>query len=238
MPRGLPIDKVSESDVGGGERFTFEGIQVSLSFLNYLRGLAFLKKYVDTEKLLSFMEIGGGYGTLGEILLKAKPETFYINVDIPPVAAVSTYYLQQVFGNESVFTYADAVDQVIDLGALKSKYCAAVICPWQLPRLTGQVDAFVNFISFQEMEPHVVANYAKIVQQHISQVVLLRNSAAGKNIAATSGEIGVIKQTTTDDMVVFFDQFRLLGRDSLGCGFQGLDGMFRSEVLCFGRNLT
>jgi len=65
------ISMVSESDVGGpSENFIFQKKKYSHSFLNYLRGLVFLKRSARPKSLEKILEIGGGFGTLGEILLK------------------------------------------------------------------------------------------------------------------------------------------------------------------------
>lgn len=232
---GLPLD-VSESDIGGGERFEVEGRLYSRSFLNYLRGLTFLKKLTNTDDVRSILEIGGGYGTLGEILLKSRPDGFYVDVDIPPVAAVASYYLKQVFGEHAVLSYEQSRDmQVIDLDELRKSYRAVVLCAWQLPRVKGHVDVFANFISFQEMEPEVVANYVKVVQPLVRKAVLLRNSVRGKVVASKPGEIGVFEPTTTDHIIRNFDQFELLGRDSAIFGEENPRANFRSEVLCMQR---
>ena len=228
---GLALDDVSESDVGGGERFTFDGKSYSRPMLNYMRALNLFKREADSAKLTSILEIGGGYGTLGEILLKSVPNGFYVNVDIPPVAAVSTYYLQQVFGAENVLTYTDAREMdVIDLNALKSKYRAVVLCPWQLPKLTGQVDMFANFMSFQEMEPDVVSNYIKLVQPLTSDYVLVRNTAVGKKIAKKQGQVGVIEQVKSDFARREFDAFETLASDAFVYGEENETGSYRSEV--------
>lgn len=232
---GIDLD-VGESDVGGGERFEFDGKRYSRSFLNYLRGMEFLKRHVLTQDVSSILEIGGGYGSLGEILLKAREDGFYVNVDIPPVAAVSTYYLQQVFGEDAVLDYSRSRDmEELDLDELRTRYRAVVLCSWQLPRVKGMVDVFANFISFQEMEPHVMTNYVKLVQPLTEKHVLLRNSVKGKKVARKMNEMGVLEPTTTDRMVEAFNEFELLGRDSVAFGEASLDSTFRSEVLCLSR---
>jgi putative sugar O-methyltransferase len=233
---GMNLD-VSESEVGGGERFEFDGSRYSRSFLNYLRALTYLKKLADTEALSSILEIGGGYGTLGEILLKSRPHGLYVNVDIPPVAAVSSWYLKQVFGEDAVLGFAQSRQmKTLDLDALRNSFRAVVVCPWQLPALRGNVDLFANFMSFQEMEPEVVANYAALVQPLTRSYVLLRNSVEGKKVAARPGEVGVLKPTTTDATIGAFDQFRLLGRDSAVFGDENRRSGFRSQVLCMQRH--
>ncbi|MBW3568234.1 MAG: putative sugar O-methyltransferase [Proteobacteria bacterium] len=233
---GLRLN-VGESGFGGGERFEFDRKLYSKSFLNYLRGLTFLKKLTDTDNISSIMEIGGGYGTLGEILLKSRSDGFYLNVDIPPVAAVATRYLKQVFGDDAVLGYEQSRNmRAIDLDTLRGSYRALVLCPWQLPSVKGSVDMFANFISFQEMEPAVVANYVSLVQPMVRHAVLLRNSVKGKTMAKQPGEVGVLEPTTTDDIIRAFDQFRVLGRDSAVFGYESRNGNFRSEVICMERN--
>ena len=233
---GLPVNEVSESSVGGGERFTFDGKSYSRSMLNYLRAFNLFKREADSAKLGSILEIGGGYGTLGEILLKSNEDGFYVNVDIPPVAAISTYYLEQVFGKENVLSYSEsrALD-TIDLTALKKRYKAVVLCPWQLPKLTGQVDMFANFMSFQEMEPDVVHNYIKGVQPLVSGYALIRNSALGKKIAKGAGDVGVIEQVKTAFIRDEFDAFECLAADSFVYGEENETRTYQSEVLVLRR---
>lgn len=98
----------SESSVGEPvEQFLFEGRRFSKSFLNYIRGLVLLKRSIEFATPRVVLEIGGGFGTLGEIVCSQESPTLYIDVDIPPVAAVATWYLQQVLGPDAVATYDD-----------------------------------------------------------------------------------------------------------------------------------
>jgi putative sugar O-methyltransferase len=228
---GIALDGVSESDVGGGERFAFDRKSYSRSMLNYLRALNLYKREAESANLSSILEIGGGYGTLGEILLKSNPDGFYVNVDIPPVAAVSTYYLQQVFGKENVLTYTESRDlDVIDLDVLKARYKAVVLCPWQLPKLIGTVDLFANFMSFQEMEPDVVSNYINYVQPLVSGHVLVRNSALGKKTAKNLGDVGVIEQVKSAFIRDAFDAFECVASDAFVYGEENETGSYQSEV--------
>ena len=234
---GNPIDDmdlsaISESPIGGGERFYFGENIYSKSFLNYCRGLTLLKNTTKPPMSISVLEIGGGYGTLGEILLKTNPDAFYINIDIPPVAAVSSYYLTELFGEDNVLTYEKARTLTsIDLNTLKQEYKCAVLCPWQLPKIHGQVDLFANFMSFQEMEPDVVNNYIKLIQPLTSRHVLLRNSRHGKKIAPKAGSVGVFEKTSTDSMINQFDQFDLQTKESLVYGEVNHKNDFFSEVI-------
>jgi len=230
---------LSESDFGEPGpiyQFSFDGKRYSSSFLSYLRGLAYLKKLVSTEEIESAIEIGGGYGTLGEILLKCTDkEYFYVDVDIPPLAYVATRYLQEVFGAANIATYDQTRNMdVIDLGELRKQFRAAVLCSWQLPRVVGSAELFVNYISFQEMEPEVVKNYARDVQRLTTRYLLLRNSVSGKKTATKPGELGVAVPVVRGDYIANFDLFRLVGADSEAFGHRAYNG-FVSECMVFQR---
>ena len=228
------LSTVSESEHGRPlDQMTFGGRRFSKSMLNYLRGLAFLKRHVDTADLRVVMEIGGGYGTVGEILAAAHDDTLYIDIDIPPVAYVATWYLQQLLGEEQVFSYdrSRAMDE-LSIEAISADYRSAVFCPWQIEQLTGEVDLFVNFISFQEMEPAVVENYANQVARFRPRHVLLRNSRAGKDQAAP-GEIGVIEPVVQADYLRYFADYHLVAADAEVFG--ETFGTFSSEVLLLER---
>jgi putative sugar O-methyltransferase len=229
--------EIGESDFGGpAEQYCFDGKRYSVSFLSYLRGLALLKKLVGLENIGSALEIGGGYGTLGEILLKCRDrDRFYVDVDIPPVAFVATHYLQAVFGADQVAGYDKTRElEVIDLEELRKKYRAVVLCAWQLPRVRGCVDLFVNFVSFQEMEPDVVRNYIGHVQPLTRRLVLLRNSVRGKPIAMGPAGLGVKEPVVRADYLAGFNEFEVLGADSAAFGNRGA-GDFVSECMVLRR---
>ncbi len=230
------LTKVSESQIGApAQQFIFENKHYSKSCLNYLRGLAYLKKTVDTSNIRSILEIGGGFGSLGEIFLKSDSQRhFYVNVDIPPLSYVSTRYLEALFGKENVGAYDVTRDlEEIDLDLFADKYRAMVLLPWQLPRIKGHIDLFVNFFSFQEMEPDIVENYASHINRLIKGHLLMRNQRTGKQIAEKPGEIGVLKPVTRKDYIRFFYPFDMVGIDSRAFGNQ--QGGFHSEVSVFQR---
>jgi putative sugar O-methyltransferase len=228
---------ISESDVGRPfQQLAIDGVKVGKNFLNYMRGLSFLKRRVDLETMPRVFEIGGGFGSLGEIVLKMSDRTFYLDVDIPPIAAVATYYLREIFGRDAVFGYDQCRGQgSIDIESLASKYRAAVLCPWQLPNIVGKMDLFVNFISFQEMEPHVVRNYARLASRMTRKCVLLRNSRDGQARARGDSDLGVLEPIRMDDAIGMFTDFEVAARDAGVFGNTTWDGSRVSELACLVR---
>jgi len=225
-------DKISESNIGNPiEQFNFEGRYFSRSMLNYLLGLSFIKQHITDPQIKTVMEIGGGFGTLGEILLGDKRnDCFYINADIPPVSFVSSYYLKSVFGDDKVADYDDLKNlDTLNISELKKEKDAINISSWQVPKLKGKIDLFVNFISFQEMEPEVVNNYCKYVTNLNPKYILLRNIEEGKKKQSEEHIFGVKNPIIGNDYDRFLSNYDLVATDSSIFGFK-LEDDFHSQL--------
>jgi putative sugar O-methyltransferase len=179
-------------------------------YLNYLLCLTALSKHVDAAPK-AFLEIGGGYGVLGEILLSRDPEARYVNLDIPPLVTVSSYYLRTLFGDR-VTTYGG----LAPTGELKLD-TSAVLPNWRIKDVRGDFDVFVNAYSFQEMEPSVVEHYIDAVAEAGVEHVVSLNSRNGKPKSAERGDRhwgGVIEPVTSQLIVDMFSArgYQLQGR--------------------------
>ncbi len=220
----------SESDFGNPvEQFEFEGKKFSRSALNYLLGICFLKKHLDkNEKINTVLEIGGGFGTLGEILSFTE-NVKYINIDIPPISFISWNYLKNIYQkniNSIVKENNDKIN-IIDLNR------CSVFNSWDIEKLNGKIDLFTNFISFQEMEPHIVQNYFKNIIRLKPKWILLRNIREGKRKKKSKNEHGVeIPIKSKDYIEMIEDKYELINKDVLQFGYKTSDG-FHSELLLF-----
>lgn len=150
----------------------------------------------------SFLELGGGCGVLGEIVMSHDPEARYVDCDIPPLLTVSSYYLTELFGDDRVLTYDDSVADTGPIDVPRS----ACLPNWRIRDVNGRFDVFVNSFSFQEMEPDVVEQYIDTVAgKGVSYVVSL-NSRAGKVKADPDRDGGVIEQVTSSLIIKMFEQ--------------------------------
>jgi putative sugar O-methyltransferase len=97
----------SESQVGHPvEQWTWEGQHYSRSALNYLLGLSFLKKHLHGDIPRTLLEIGGGFGTLGEIWSQSGIDQWkYIDIDIPPTQFAADFYLKQILSQYDIENY-------------------------------------------------------------------------------------------------------------------------------------
>lgn len=230
-PDALGLADFSESTIGNPiEQHCFDGKNYSRSALNYLLGLSLLKQRTDLSSINTVLEIGGGFGTLGEILGKAPQKGLkYIDVDIPPTHFAAEHYLKANFGSRNVNGFIDLEGRsTIEISDLSD---FTVMCSWQLEKLRGQVDLFVNFISFQEMEPNVVKNYLDQVGRLKPRWVLLRNMREGKQKKVT-GALGVIQPILSEDYVTMLPDYQLISQTVHPFGYLTADG-FHSELLLF-----
>lgn len=177
------------------------------AYLNYMLVLAGLSRHVDTPPR-SFLELGGGFGALGEFVMARDPEARYVNLDIPPLVTLSSYYLTELFGDDRVLTYGPEVPSTGHIEVPRS----ACLPNWRIEDIKGPFDVFVNTYSFQEMEPDVVENYADKVAALGVEYVASLNSLAGKPVATEERAIGVLDQVTSPRIIEMFEKrgYRLL----------------------------
>lgn len=230
----LNLSLFSESSFGSPkESFKFEENFFSRSSLNYLLGLSFFKKIVPNFLPKTVLEIGGGFGTLGEILYQIpNTKIKYIDIDLPPIFSVAHEYLKNSCEeNEDNFFLSSLEPN--DVKDIENLPLFSFLPSWEIKQLTGTIDLFVNFISFQEMEPEIVKNYLSIVSNLQAKFLLLRNLREGKQ-KATNKSTGVISPVSHKHYSKFLPAYELIGKNVCPFGYSTVDG-FNSELLVFKR---
>ena len=192
--------------------------------------MVFLKKKINNFTPKTFLEIGGGFGILGEILKHSGIKGLrYINLDLPPLSLLSEIYLSKVYSKNEITNTKKLGNQNIKISNLKKITC---LNSWQIEKLKGKIDLFINFISFQEMEPHIVKNYLKKIIALKPKYILLRNLREGKQIKKEN-KIGVKKATKKKDYINFLkNYYSLLSCDVEQFGYHTFDN-YNSEVIIF-----
>jgi hypothetical protein len=93
---------------------------------------------------------------------------------------------------------------------------------------------FVNFISFQEMEPDVVRHYLNHVSHLNARYMLMRNLREGKQKATSESPIGVEEPIRGTDYDGFLRHYGLIATNTEPFGFKTVDG-FHSELRLYER---
>jgi len=223
-----PFKNFDESTIGNPiEQFIFNGNRCSRPAYNYMLGLLFLMSHEPELNIRSVVELGGGHGALGEILFKSELEVDrYINFDIPPTCIFAEYYLSQLFQDKLGSNLNDVWQETIQISDLNGLH---VRPNWDIQNLNGPIDLFVNYHSFQEMEPRVVKRYLDEIFRLKPSYLLLRNIREGKQKKVANG-LGVETPTTSQDYVDWLStEFKLIGQDSQTFGFVTADN-FHSEL--------
>lgn len=236
------LDSIELSSAGNPEDvFEIAGRAYTMRALYYYLRYAYCCQFVDFDEIDLMVELGSGMGRQIEIVRKLHPRIRVIAFDIPPQLYVCSQFLSAVFpdaviGYETTRTYRALPD--LPAGAI------AICGTWLFPLLRGRhVDLFWNAVSFQEMEPDIVANYLSYVAP-TADAVYLQERMDGKELSRAKGEPGVLRQTTLEDyrrglpnhtLVDMSTCLRPLGtlpdhRDSFWVGRTGPDNAGQSRI--------
>jgi putative sugar O-methyltransferase len=150
------------------------GPRMNKALMNYLLCLAALSQHTD-RPLKHFLELGGGFGALGEAAFALDQDASYYNYDLPPLSVVAEYYLDTAFSHRK----------------------HQVRSTWELPDHQEQADVFFNTYSFQEMEPHVVDNYVNVISGIRPEFIVSMNSTNGKRRAKSEKHVGVVNPVSS-----------------------------------------
>ena len=180
----------------------------TISLLDYYVRYAYCCKFFDFDSINSILEIGSGSGKQIEVIKKLHPKiTFYV-LDIPPQLYVCEQYLSSIFP-DSVVSYRKTRDmkKIPD----ESEGKIFIIGNWKISEIENLTyELFWNTVSFQEMEPDVVLNYLKFVNQQSTKFVFLNEMLEGKEIASGKGKYGVFKQTNLEHYKKGLKSFELV----------------------------
>ena len=229
----LGLLKFSESKIGSPtEHFNYGGSWFSRSSLNYLLGLCFLFSVFPKFRPKRVLEIGGGFGTLAEILGKSNLINLrYLNLDLNPMFSIAKDYVTEVFIRDKRLSVTDQIPKTeFSMNELET---FSFFPNSKIEYLTGTIDLFVNFISFQEMEPEIVKNYANNVVRLKPKLILIRNLREGKQIQK-GDDLGVKTPILKENYLEMFSDYSLAKNNVLEFGHRTADG-FNSELLLFKR---
>lgn len=131
-------------------------------------------------------EIGGGFGGMAYYLLRDRPETTYIDFDVPESIALASYYLLKSFPGLNVVLYGEA-----ELNTETISTADIILMPvFELERLEDQaVDLSFSSHALSDVRPEFAPEYlsdiARITRNHFLYV---GSERFAKSIADVSTE--------------------------------------------------
>lgn len=152
------LTRVSESLIGNPYRIRFNGRLISQDLARSVTEYNLLSKYINSTSKSRVLEIGAGYGRLGEVFHQLS-DVQYIIVDIMPSIFVSRFYLERRHPKSKILDFRD----IAKIGRLPDNfegYDFIFLTPNQLEYLpNGSVDMVININSFMEMSRTAVDSY-------------------------------------------------------------------------------
>ena len=152
------LTRVSESLIGNPYRIRFNGRLISQDLARSVTEYNLLSKYINSTSKSRVLEIGAGYGRLGEVFHQLS-DVQYIIVDIMPSIFVSRFYLERRHPKSKILDFRD----IAKIGRLPDnfeEYDFIFLTPNQLKYLPDEsVDMVININSFMEMSWTAVDSY-------------------------------------------------------------------------------
>lgn len=203
-----PINEFEGSLVGNPENvFYVNGKLYTNSLLSHYTHYAYCCKHMNFDSIDTIMEIGSGSGKQIEVIKKLHKHLCFYVFDISPQLYVCEQYLSALFP-DSVVSYRQTRTMKSIPEPQKGKIF--IFGNWKIPELTNlNSDLFWNAESFQEMEPAVVLNYLKYVNQKTTKYVFLNERMKGVKVALTKKKFGVLEQTKLEHYKRGLKDFRL-----------------------------
>lgn len=152
-----------------------------------------LKPELIKEHLI-VADIGGGWGRMGYILMRANPTITYLDFDIPETLLVAISYLPTRLPDARFMCYPETKKHRLNRDVLRSNELWLMPAQDLLRVEDDTLDLAINLFSFQEMEKESVNLYLYLIDRklRIGGAVYLREYGHGKSLGLSRGEIGDI----------------------------------------------
>ncbi len=204
-----PYSSLSFARHGNPEGIETDGRFSSFASLYYFNFACFAARFEDMAAIDVVVEIGSGYGGQAEVLKRLFPNLTIVLMDLAPQLYVAERYLTAALPG-AVVPYRETRSETWNRTLAPGKiHC---LPPQAIETLApeGRV-LFWNAASFGEMEPEVVANYARHVSR-FADALFLMQFFHDKQLG-TPGEGGVIRQSTMESYEAAFPEFTRLASE-------------------------
>lgn len=161
------LEKLEEPIEGNPPRVFYKGRLISQDLCKSISDYYTITDHLspDEKNNLTIAEVGGGYGRLAYVFLRAT-KCKYICVDIPPALHVCQRYLSAVFPDLKILKFRD----FRSYSEIKSEYESADICiftPNQMELLPKrEFNLFINIASLAEMRMDTIKHYFHLINEH------------------------------------------------------------------------
>lgn len=121
-----------------------------------------IKNYFNTGQKNNILEIGAGFGKLAYYYLKNQKKISFIDIDIPEVLLLASYYLIKSFPEKKFFLWGEKkfTQSVID------NYDLIFLPNWEIKNIEkNSINIVINKNSLGEIDPDAANNYIENIHR-------------------------------------------------------------------------
>jgi putative sugar O-methyltransferase len=148
------VFKYKDKYVDGGQNFHIKWLY------------EFEKNIVNKKNIKSVCEIGGGYGSFAQKIIK-RFNCKYVSIDLPEGNFLASYYLKNHFKDLSIVGNCELINNELD-EATFDKNDIFILNPWN--KISNiKFDLIINTRSMMEMNKDVIKYYFDFIHTHIKK---------------------------------------------------------------------
>jgi putative sugar O-methyltransferase len=144
------------------------------------------KKYFDLVKPKKIVEIGGGFGKLGSIILDKNPGIKYSLIELPSTSLTSFYYLSEFCKLKNLEDISFFFDTRSEFNQKKvSIITSAYLNNKKDEKMLNDCDLLINTESFMHMSENEIAFYINLIKKNKIRYILCINRLEKKREGET-----------------------------------------------------
>lgn len=148
------VFKYKDKYVDGGQNFHIKWLY------------EFEKNIVNKKNIKSVCEIGGGYGSFAQKIIK-RFNCKYVSIDLPEGNFLASYYLKNHFKDLSIVGNCELINNELDEATFE-KNDIFILNPWN--KISNiKFDLIINTRSMMEMNKDVIKYYFDFIHTHIKK---------------------------------------------------------------------
>ena len=160
------IENLNSNNIGNSEYYFEHKDKVVDAGQNFhIMWLYEIEKIINSQKKIrTVCEIGGGYGSLAQKIIK-KYNCKYVSIDLPEANLLSSYYLKSHFPKKTFIGNDQLLDNTLNKDIFE-KNEIFILNPWN-KLLDIKFDLIINTRSMMEMDKEIIKEYFDLIHKII-----------------------------------------------------------------------
>jgi putative sugar O-methyltransferase len=145
----------------------YKNTYIDFNKLIHIHWFKDIEKYVLNKNIKNFCEIGGGFGSLAELIIR-NYNIKLLSIDLPEANLLTSYYLKNKFPSKKFFLYDNYLEKKLLTYDDFIKNDIIILPPELIIDKKIKIDFFINTRSMMEMDHEIIDKYFNLIHSHIS----------------------------------------------------------------------